>query len=364
MRTSLRTLLLIELIVGLSLLATATAREAGPTTNPAAPDYAQDRAWLALPTKSNSAEQTPSGVLPGTPEQRGRIDVFFIHPTTYLTRSFGNASYDAGGETGKRLEHGVLRFQASVFNGCCRIYVLRYRQASLGAITSVEPAAVNATNLAYSDVLRAFDYYIAHYNGGRPFILASHSQGSIHAMRLLQERIVHTPLADRMVVAYVVGSSLPTEIVQKGLSICQTANNTGCVVDWNTVREGHDDERRKEKAVVWWDGHYQLVGGLRIVCVNPLDWAPNGSAPAEENAGSIYSEGRDSPIPAPLPHVTGASCEDGLLGVSIPLRYRRHFSDLLSVVGIYHDFDYSLFYMNIRANAQNRIREYFAHAKR
>jgi hypothetical protein len=31
------------------------------------------------------------------------------------------------------------------------------------------------------------------------------------------------------------------------------------------------------------------------------------------------------------------------------------FRDVLTLVGIYHDFDYSLFYMNLRANAALRI---------
>ena len=31
--------------------------------------------------------------------------------------------------------------------------------------------------LAYSDVRAAFQYYLKHYNNGRPIIIASHSQG-------------------------------------------------------------------------------------------------------------------------------------------------------------------------------------------
>jgi len=67
--------------------------------------------------------------------QRDRVDVFFIHPMTYLARSFGNARYVEPGEPRARLENGVLRFQASVFNLCCRSFAPRCRQASLGAIT-------------------------------------------------------------------------------------------------------------------------------------------------------------------------------------------------------------------------------------
>ena len=31
----------------------------------------------------------------------------------------------------------------------------------------------------------AFQYYLEHYNNGRPFIIASHSQGTYHAKRLI-----------------------------------------------------------------------------------------------------------------------------------------------------------------------------------
>jgi hypothetical protein len=327
-----------------------------------APDYSLSAAWLALPGHPNNSDNTPEGIVPGT--ARDRVDVFFIHPTTYLAKSFGNAPYNAGGETGARLENGVLRFQASVFNGCCRIFAPHYRQASLGAITSSDPRAIEATSLAYSDVLRAFDFYISHYNEGRPFILASHSQGSIHAMRLLQERILRGPLAKRMVAAYVIGSSLPKAIAEQGAPVCSSASDTGCVIDWNTVRSGHEDERRKERALIWWNGRYRAVGGLPVVCVNPLNWTPDGDAPASENSGSVYSGGRGAPIPAPIPHVTGADCQDGLLGVEIPWRERRHFSDILTLVGVYHDFDYSLFYMNIRSNVADRIRSYDARQRR
>ena len=182
-------------------------------------------------------------------------------------------------------------------------------------------------------------------------------------MRLLQEKIMHTPLAERMIAAYVIGASLPEAIAQQGLPICQSVTSTGCVVEWNTVRAGHNDKRRKGTALIWWDGRYQPVAGLPIVCVNPLNWKPNGSAPASANLGSVYSDGPNAPVPAPLSHVTGANCEEHLLGIDIDFRDRHHFSDVLTILGIYHDFDYNLFYMNIRANVAARIQEFLAHSK-
>jgi len=249
----------------------------------------------------------------------------------------------------------VLRFQASVFNGCCRIFAPRYRQASLKAITSNTPDAYSADDVAYGDVARAFREFLKRNPRG-PFIIASHSQGSIHALRLLQQKVIGTSLQRRLVVAYAIGLSLPTDIASLGLPICPSGDATGCIVTWNSVWRGHDDRRRRESAVIWWQGRYQPVGGRPLACVNPLTWRRDDGAPPDDNLGAVYGAGRDVPIPAPIPQLTGAWCDDGLLGIDIPLRNRRHFRDILTLVGIYHDFDYSLFYMNLRHNVSVRIR--------
>jgi hypothetical protein len=94
------------------------------------------------------------------------------------------------------------------------------------------------------------------------------------------------------------------------------------VLTWNSVRRGHDDRRRKEDSVIWWQGNYQAIAGWRLVCVNPLDWRQDSEAPPRANLGAIYSAGRSGPIP----ELTGAWCEDGLLGVEVASDHRRHFA--------------------------------------
>lgn len=319
---------------------------------PAAPDYQQPAAWAAYPGRPSHADDRPEGVPP--PGADPQVAVFFIHPTTYLASVVGNAAFDAPEQIGSRVDDMVMRLQASVFNGCCRIFAPRYRQASLRAITRNTEDAYAAADLAYSDVARAFDEFLR-VNATRPFILASHSQGSIHALRLLQQRIIGTPLQHNLVAAYVIGLALPAEITRLGLPVCTSETATGCVITWNSVRRGHDDRRRRNDAIIWWQGSYQPIAGRRLVCVNPLDWRQDGTASAAANRGAIYSGGRKTPLPAPVPELTGAWCENGLLGVEIPLDQRRHFSDILTLTGIYHDFDYGLFYMNIRENVSKRI---------
>lgn len=332
--------------------------QAGTLNSPPAPDYARRSSWAAWPGKSSGADAVPAG-LPAAAETSARADVFFVHPTTYLSLTGGNAHYDERGRTKMWIESGVLRFQASVFNGCCRIFAPRYRQASLGSLLRQNAEDEAAIDLAYSDILRAFDYYIEHENKGRPFIIASHSQGSLHAMRLLQERVIGTPLRKTLVAAYLVGSGLPVEIERLGLPICKSARQTGCVINWNSVAGGSWGIDRG-RALIWLDGGYRQADGSDIVCVNPLTWTANGEAPAEANLGGLPAAKPDEPMPPPVKGLTGATCSNGMLSVSIPLGYRRGFTDILSLFGSYHVFDYNLFYVNIRENAIGRVSAFLA----
>lgn len=321
---------------------------------PAAPDYDSPASWAAYPGREGAAAQLPAGVEAATNDA---VAVFFVHPTTYLATRVDNAPFDADGPTRQRLDQTVLAYQASLFNFSPRLYVPRYRQASLVAITRNEPAAYAADELAYQDVERAFDAFLR-AEPNRPFIIASHSQGSIHALRLLQQRVVGTPLQQRLVAAYLAGVALPQEIEQHGLPLCRAATQVGCAMAWNSVRSGHDDERRLQSSVIWFEGRYQPIAGRPLVCFNPLDAELDGAAPASANLGSLPGSGAGQPLAMPIAGEIGAQCENGLLGVDIPPRLRRKFGDVLTLTGIYHDFDYGLYYVNIRQDALRRVQSW------
>jgi hypothetical protein len=331
---------------------------------PPAPDYAQADAWVAWPGRSSDADVVPPGITEPSLPAAERADVFFIHPTTYLFGSALNARYDEPGITGTQIRRGVLRFQASAFNGCCRIYAPLYRQASIQAfMRSGDAQAQAAFALAYSDVLRAFDYYFEHENQGRPFIIASHSQGSLHALRLLQERVAGTAVQQRLVAAYVIGYDIPLEIERRGIAVCRTALQTGCLVDWNTVKTGASDEDRQNRRLLWLDGRYQHLPSRDLVCVNPLNWQLGGDAPASLNLGALPGTFAAKLLP-PVSGLTGARCEAGLLRVDIPVSQRRGFADVLTLFGSYHVYDYNLFYVNIRRNARERVQAFAVTDKR
>ena len=56
-----------------------------------------------------------------------------------------------------------------------------------------------ALDVAYTDIENAFDYFIKKYNKNNPFIIAGHSQGALHANRLINRRIDNREIQKRFI---------------------------------------------------------------------------------------------------------------------------------------------------------------------
>lgn len=342
------------------------ARSRAPSTPfdavkpPPAPDYAAANAWLALPGRNGLERST----VPGTTaidEAQAPADVFFVHPTTYKVNGPWNAPFDASDKDAP-LNPPVLLDQVSVFNGCCLTYAPRYRQSTLGGLKEFK-----ALELAYSDVARAFRYYLAHQNKGRPFIIASHSQGTAHAIKLLQEEVLGKPQQARLVAAYLIGGYVPDTFGEVGLPICDSARQTGCVISYNTSEAGRTGAQMITKGkIYWWKGARTSNGQSNALCVNPLNWSQRGAAPASANGGSLPFPAAPfgtvaKPLPALVRNLTGAECRDGLLEVDVPWSAPSGFTDLLSwVFGSYHLNDFGIFYDALRRNAVERVEAWTA----
>jgi hypothetical protein len=152
---------------------------------------------------------------------------------------------------------------------------------------------------------------------------------------------------------------MPEEIERAGVPVCRAAGATGCLLDWNTVAADASDDRRRAERLVWLAGHYQPLAGHRpLLCVNPLNWTPDSAADASLNLGALPAVAPRAALRPSVPRLTGARCDAGVLRVSIPWSERRGFTNLLTLFGSYHVFDYNLFYTNIRVNAAERVAAY------
>ncbi len=153
--------------------------EFDPAEAVAPPDYSQTDSWASLPTIDDPADLVPDGVVV-KPQGDHLVDVFFIHPTGFLTSGSWTSPMDRDSGTEENTAF-MMANQASAFNGCCNIYSPRYREANIFAYFGASEDRDELLGFAYQDVKRAFEHYLQHDNEGRPFIIAGHSQGSHHA---------------------------------------------------------------------------------------------------------------------------------------------------------------------------------------
>ena len=308
-----------------SALTSGAQRAFNPDEQPPAPDYSNTKNWAALPFREDAADAIPSSET-WVDDSLKQVDVFFIYPTVYFkgktwTEDINNEKLNA------KVDKKPIRYQASVFNKSCRVYAPRYRQARLNAFYNKENGE-RVLDFAYQDVKRAFLYYMEHYNNGRPIIIASHSQGSRHARRLLAEFFDTTALRNRLVCAYVVGFGIDQKRY-KNLKPCKHGNETGCYVTWASYKEGYEP------------GKTPLYGN---VCVNPVSWNMDTiPVDASKSIGCLLLN-----FDKEYQHACATQIPDNYLWVKTDL-------PLIRYAKILHVGDYNLFWFDIRQNVKNRV---------
>ena len=348
------------------------ANEFDANTAVAEPDYSDAINWAALPEENDPADLVPEGI-DRVVQGEHPVDVFFIHPTGFMRSNTWTSPLDLNSGTEENTLW-MMANQASAFNGCCNVYAPRYREVTIVSYFGDTKLRDAVLGFAYEDVKRAFTYFIEHYNQGRPFVVASHSQGTHHAIRLLKEMVDMTELHERMVAAYLVGgivipvthSSLSS---MANISACTDSEQLRCVVHWDTQAEGAPAE---------------LLGMPRpadSLCTNPLSWQVNEEmVTAERNIGAVFPEGtynaamgkgEDTPtaqafeaLPASSEQHTWAQCRDGWLYVQDQTGSEFDEAGIVDASGNYHMLDYSLFYMNIRNNAKLRANRYMEQSRK
>lgn len=317
-----------------------------------APDYGLPAMWLSRPGLADDPSRwTPAGF---SAAPKPAVAVFYVAPTTYLKRDRWNAPLDdAEADMRSRL---FTRTQASVFNGVGTIWAPRYRQAAFGAFLANSADAEAAFDLAYRDVLAAFDIFIAAIPPGQPIILAGHSQGSLHLTRLLKDRVAGTPLARRIVAAYIGGwpVSVTADLPALGLPPCAKAGQSGCVLSWQSFAEPADSAIIADAYNVSEGLTGKSRRGTPMLCVNPLTGAPGSAAPASANLGALEPSA-DFLTLTVVPGKVGARCGNGVLLIGAP---PTGFGRYVLPGNNFHVYDYALFWANLRADAEARAADF------
>lgn len=306
-----------------------------------APDYALPANWVAHPAlPTDPARWAPPG---NRAAPKPAAAVFFVTPTAWLGRGRWNAPLDDR-ETNDRLDR-FTQLQASAFNGVGEIWSPRYRQVTFGGFLAPSADTGKAVDVAFQDVVRAFDSFLAAQPVDRPLILAGHSQGSLHLLRLLRERAPQ--LEGRLVAAYVVGwpVAVPADLEAVGLPACSASGAHGCVLSWQSFAADAELKAALEGFERVPDLRGKPLGVRPMLCVNPLTGSSAAAGP-ERNAGTLIED-------ALQPRRAGARCDArGLLRIAPA---PRDIGPFVLPNGNYHVYDYSLFWANVRADVEARL---------
>jgi hypothetical protein len=317
-----------------------------PSSKGSTPDYANKANWLALPTSTKK-----------------KVDVFFLYPTVYQQTSASDPIVCA--INNPQMQSGAkaaFARDATVFSPLADIYAPYYEQAAIAVLQmpmAQQQSIVGGTPT--TDCVAAFDYYIKHYNKGRSYILASHSQGSNIMVNLLADYMKKNPkVYERMIAAFIPGWSVTPEYLKQNpeLKFATGPNDTGVLISYNTTSASP----QVADPVV-------LPGAMVI---NPITWTRDETpATAAQNLGGISVGSDGYPVmdaqgnPEKVLNYADAQVKTatGTLICSTANPAQLAPGNQLVEAGIYHTFDYPFYYFDLRANAASRIANYFAKKK-
>jgi hypothetical protein len=202
------------------------------------------------------------------------IDCFYVYPT--VSGQLGmNANLNIDPE-----ERAIAVQQAARFSQVCKVYAPMYRQMTLGAINTPGADLTAPFALAYGDVLRAWQDYLANYNQGRGIVFISHSQGSMMLTRLITTEIDPNPsLRSQVVSALLIGGNVRVPVGQdvggdfQNIPACRSTSQTGCVVAYSSFNQTPPADTFFGKVGVGPSSGLPVSGNVEVLCVNPASLA-------------------------------------------------------------------------------------------
>ena len=293
------------------------------------PDYTTLDQWIAHPLKFDNSDLLPKNLLDDT-LCLDSIDVFFIHPTTYLKGDQWNADIN-NKRINRKTHNSTIKYQANVFCGLANVYAPVYRQIHIHGYKD-NNNGLKAFDVAYKDIENAFKYYLKHYNNGNRIVIAAHSQGTNHAEKLFTDFLLENDsILQKVELAYLVG--MPVHSLIKNYPACDDPLDKHCFLSWRTFSHGFYPSYKYSD---------------KIAVTNPVNWRRNGAASLYNSHEGILF--RDFKIKHPKS--LSAVVHQGLLWVtfeSFPMQKIFERND-------YHIADYNLFWLNIRRNFYERMR--------
>jgi pimeloyl-ACP methyl ester carboxylesterase len=334
------TVVALVIVVSFSSVLTAcgSSSSSAPVTNSGI-DYSKAANWLALPASITH-----------------KVDVFYLSDTAYSKPTPGSPNIGPINAP-SMIKGDKADFQrtATAFSPVANIYAPYYRQVDALVQKSMTPANQIKTvaGIPTTDAIAAFEYYLKHYNDGRPFILAGHSQGSSVLTHLLAAYMKANPeVYKRMVAAYVIGYPITQAFLDQNpfLKFAKGPNDTGVIISFNT------------EAPTIGGVNPVMLSAQHALVINPITWTrTEAPATAQQNLGSWLPDSSTGKFVKVMAYANAQiDAAKGVLICSSADVAELAPGNPLLPEGVYHSYDYPFYYFNIRANAANRINHFLS----
>jgi len=336
--------LLVGLIAGCTSSSSTGKSSSSATSTGQSTDYSQASNWLALPSSATATK---------------KVDVFYLSDTTYQKANASSPNIGPIDDPAmKQAAKAAYSRTAAAFKPIANIYAPYNRQvdAMYKSTLPIPQQLALEAGIPTSDAMGAFDYYIKHYNQGRPFILAGHSQGSNLTANILSDYMKKNPkVYKRMIAAYVIGFSITPQYLAANphLKFATGANDTGVIISYNT-----------EAPVIGATNPVTMPGGIAM---NPITWTLSETpALATQNLGGILIGKNDYAVldaagnPVRVKAYADATVNKarGVVICSTADVNKLSPGNALLPKGVYHSFDYPFYFFDIQANAAERVASY------
>ncbi|MBR0170255.1 MAG: DUF3089 domain-containing protein [Bacteroidales bacterium] len=290
------------LYLSLALAAALAACSPKGETIPEEPDYADTTQWYIA-------------------DRSAAVDVFYIVSTECDDYTLGGKPMhyaDTRNDSIRALLYGEMEGVDRLLAGELNYYSPYYRQVTMETYTS-DSLVEARMSLAYGDVRRAFDYYMEHYNNGRPFILAGFSQGAMAVVDLLKAMDDET--YRRLVAAYVIGYKVTD--TNAHIRPAKDSADLGVTICYNSVKDN-------SCAV-------PILSDGNLVAINPVSWSTDDTPATliDPRYGDTLTVTLDTT--SLLLHIDGYTRNDYML-------------PLIGCEGNYHCLEISLFSDVLRRN--------------
>lgn len=262
-------------------LAVVVSCAPAPASPPASGDrYADPKMWLCVPGREDACAQSIDATEWGTRNvvrdrrapSADAVDCFYVYPTVDLR--IGPANHQDFADLEPMTRATVA--QAARFRSVCSLYVPLYRQVTIGTYLQSPEKKKEYTDVAVSDVVAAFEHWLAHFDRGKKIVLLGHSQGAEMTVALLLRFFDGDPaMRARLLLAMPIGWAMdvPRGATTGGtfanIPMCTRQGETGCVIGYRSHTAGSEPSIRRVRP----------PPGHETICVSPAELAHGAGSP-------------------------------------------------------------------------------------